>query len=162
LVANCVLVLLDRGSGPSKQTINEDKQSLDRKLFVNKDVISISKEDKPNRSDNLFLNAGEDLDSKDDFIETDAEFDLSFVISNNASLYPDKDISPSKNKDRAINTPKVVTALKLKSKLKSIPKSKTKTIGKVAVNILISSVFIFYANLLGLLLELYQISLVRF
>jgi hypothetical protein len=161
-VANRALALLDGGSGPSKQTVNEDKRSPDRELFVDEDAMSVSEEDEPNGSDDPFLNAGEDLDSEDDFVETDAESDLSFVVPDDASLYPDKDISPSKNKGRAVDTPEVVTASKPKSKPKSIPKSKAKAIGKVAVSILIGSAFMFCANLLGLLLGLCRTSLVRF
>jgi hypothetical protein len=68
-VANPVLALLDGDSGLSKQTVNEDKQSPDCELFVDEDAISVTKNDKPNKSNDLFDEAGEDLDSKDDFTE---------------------------------------------------------------------------------------------
>jgi hypothetical protein len=161
-VANRILALLDRGSGPSKQTINKDKRSPDHELFINKDTISVAKNNKPNRSNNPFDEASEDLDNEDNFAKTDAESNLSFIIPNDASLYPNKDISPSKNKDRAVNTSEVITTSKPKSKPKSIPKSKAKAIGKVAISILIDSTFMFYANLLGLLLGLCQTSLIQF
>jgi hypothetical protein len=159
-VVNHALVLLDGGSGPSKQTVNKDKQSPDHKLFIDEDAMSVSKEDEPNGSDNPFLNTGKDLDSEDDFVKNDAESDLSFIVPNDASLYPNKDISPSKNKGRAVDTPEVVTVSKLKSKPKFIPKSKAKAIGKVAISILIGSTFMFCANLLGLLLGFYRTLLV--
>jgi hypothetical protein len=116
--------------------------------------MSVSKKDEPNRSNNLFLNAGKDLDSENDFVETNTKSDLSFVVPDDASLYSNKDILLLKNKDRAIDTPEVIIVLKLKSKSKSIPKSKAKAIGKVAISILIGSTFMFYTNLLRLLLGL--------